>query len=159
MPKVYLAGPIAGLTFEGCTNWRNEVAEMLLPYIDGFSPMRAKEYFKGQGVISKNAYTQTLSSDRGILTRDHWDCMTADLIFVNLLGAQSISQGTVMEIAFGHAYRKPIVCVMEPKGNLHDHPMIRQAIDFRFEDIKSAVEVTKAILLPCHGAPRVSCSR
>jgi hypothetical protein len=73
--------------------------------------------------------------------------MTADLIFVNFLGATTISMGTVMEVAFGHAYRKPIVAAMEP-GNIHEHAMVSEAIDFRVDNLAQAVDIAISILKP-----------
>jgi len=42
-PKVYLAGPIKGLTYTGATDWRDEAKDALYDIgIAGYSPMRAK---------------------------------------------------------------------------------------------------------------------
>ncbi len=44
---VYLAGPIAGCSYAGCTDWREYAIGALLDAgIKGLSPMRAKEYLK-----------------------------------------------------------------------------------------------------------------
>lgn len=148
-PKVYLAGPIAGLTFDEGQDWRNVVWNALkADNIDVYSPLRNKGYLRREGVITQAQYQSPLSCDRGIMTRDHWDCQTADLIFANLLGAKSVSQGTVMEIAWAHAYRKPLIIIMEAEGNLHDHPMVRAAIDYRVTTLAEGIAITKAILLP-----------
>ncbi len=46
-PTVYLAGPISGCSYEGCTDWREQVIRDLAQAgIKGLSPMRAKEYLK-----------------------------------------------------------------------------------------------------------------
>lgn len=149
MKKVYLAGPITGLTYEQAESWRTEVRAVLEPAgIECYSPLRSKAYFKDVGTIGTAPFKQALSSDRGILARDHWDCRTADIIFVNLLGATERGTGTTMEIAWGVAYDKLLVVCMEDEGNVHDHPMIREAIDFRFANLIDAVLATKAILLP-----------
>lgn len=43
MKTVYLAGPITGLTFEGCKSWREYAIAKLEPRgIRGLSPLRAK---------------------------------------------------------------------------------------------------------------------
>jgi hypothetical protein len=116
--KVYLAGPIAGLTFDGAQDWRDEVTEMLASEIACYSPLRNKQFLRNSGVITQTAYANPMASDRGIMTRDHFDCQTSDAIFVNLLGAERVTIGTVMEIAWGFAYRKPVVVAMEPTNNL-----------------------------------------
>ena len=148
-PKVYLAGAISGLTYDAAEEWRGAVKAALLPDdIDCFSPLRNKQYLRKEGVLEQSYPHNAFSSDRGINTRDHWDCLSSDLIFVNLLGAQRVSVGTVMEIAWGFAYRKPVVAVIEEAGNLHDHPMIREAIGFRVPSVGEGVLITRSILRP-----------
>jgi predicted small integral membrane protein len=47
-PTVYLAGPIAGLSYKGATDWRDQaIASLAEAGIRGLSPMRAKEYLRG----------------------------------------------------------------------------------------------------------------
>lgn len=118
--------------------------------IVGYSPMRAKDYLAEVGVLSghPSAYDDyILSSSKGIMYRDHWDCQTADLILVNFMGADKISVGTVMEIAFGFAYRKPVVIAMEEE-NIHHHAMLDVAAGWICPSLDYAIDVTKAILLP-----------
>jgi len=79
------------------------------------------------------------------MTRDYFDCTTCDILIVNLLGYTRVSIGTVMEIAWAHAHRIPIICIME-EGNIHDHPMINEAIGFRVESVYDAIDVARAVL-------------
>lgn len=144
---VYLAGPISGLTYDGAQSWRDAVKDALAPRIHAYSPLRAKQHLRAHGVLEQSYETSPLSTDRGINTRDHHDCMTCDLIFCYLLGAPRISVGTVMEVAWAFAYRKPLVLVMEPTGNLHDHPMLRECVGFRTNDLDEAIQITRSILL------------
>jgi nucleoside 2-deoxyribosyltransferase len=145
--KVYLAGPIAGLTFDEGQDWRIDVTERLSPKIECYSPLRNKQFLKEYGVIGTAEYDKPMSTDRGIMTRDHNDCITSDLIFCNLLDTKRVTIGTVMEIAWAFAYRKPLVVLMEKSNNLHDHPMIREAIGYRTESVDEAIAITRAILL------------
>jgi nucleoside 2-deoxyribosyltransferase len=149
--KVYLAGPISGLTYGEGQDWRSYVKAKLWKWdIEGYSPLRCKDYLSGAGVLEQSYEETPLSTDRGIMTRDFNDCQTADLIFVNFIGAAPgrVSIGTVMEIAWGYSMRKPVVCVMDKTGDLHDHPMIREALGFRFTNLDQAIAATRAILLP-----------
>jgi nucleoside 2-deoxyribosyltransferase len=150
---VYLAGSITGLTYGESTDWRGYVRDNVAPGIRTLSPLRGKQYLeerssKDGGKILDSYEDYALSCQKGINTRDHWDCSRCDAIFVNLLGAKTVSIGTVMEIAWGFAYRKPIILVMEEKGNLHDHSMIRESIGFRAKTLESGIELLNAILLP-----------
>lgn len=157
MQTVYLAGPIAGLSYEGATEWRTAAADMLevvsyggLTGVKTLSPLRAKDYLpKDKPLtnedIDKYAAISVLSSPRGIMCRDHNDATTCDVMLIYLFGAKKISVGTVMELAWAYQNRTPVVCVMEA-GNVHEHPMVAEAIDFRVDTLDEAVKVVKSIL-------------
>lgn len=155
---VYLAGPISGLSFGEANEWRAEVRDQLLRSgIKCASPLRAKVYIRdakeidqASPAIDENDMDDTavkaMSNSRGITTRDRFDCLNCDVLFVNLLDTDTVSVGTVMEIAWADAVRKPIVLVIEEEGNIHDHAMIRESIGFRVPTVREGVEIVKAIL-------------
>jgi nucleoside 2-deoxyribosyltransferase len=148
---VYLAGPITGLSFDGCTEWRDGVvAELAKAGIKGLSPMRAKSYLKSLAVLSgtgvEYAHMGVLSTARSVMTRDRYDATRCNVLFVNLLGATQVSIGTVMELAWADLCRTPIVCVIEKTGNPHEHMMVNEAIGFRCDTIEEALHITKSIL-------------
>jgi nucleoside 2-deoxyribosyltransferase len=146
--SVYLAGPITGQSYEGATDWRKDVIEKLPPEISGFSPLRSKIYLLEETSIADSYEQIVMSSQRGIYARDHYDCQRCDAIFVNLLGAERVSIGTVMEIAWGVAYNKPIILAMEEDGNLHDHAMIREACPLTVRSIDEGIHILTSLLLP-----------
>ena len=146
--KVYLAGPISGLTYDGAEEWREYVTTMLNQFgIEGYSPLRCKKFLRNHGVLTdKPDYAENiLATPDCIMTRDHWDVQTSDDIFVNLLGATKVTIGTVMEIAWAYVYRKPTILVMED-FNVHDHAMILKAGVFRAYDLDQGIHLTRAIL-------------
>lgn len=150
--SVYLAGPITGLNFAGCTSWRNDVkAELEACGIRAFSPLRGKEYLAHLESLSGHgkeyAHLGVMSTPRGVMTRDRFDATRCGVLFVNLLGATAVSVGTVMEIAWADSRRTPIVCAMEDSGNPHEHMMINEAIGFRVATLEEAVHITKTMLL------------
>ncbi len=148
MPRVYLAGPISGLTYDEAQDWRKiAVTYLKSNRIQAFSPLRRKEFLRAEGVLTGSYETHPLSTSRGVMTRDHDDCMKADLILVNLLEATRVSVGTVMEIAWAYSYRVPVVAMMET-GNVHEHPMISEAIGYRVDNLSDALDLVTAILLP-----------
>jgi NTP pyrophosphatase (non-canonical NTP hydrolase) len=103
--SVYLAGPITGLNYAGCSTWREAVAKQLKDVgIDAYSPMRAKAYLASLAVLSGHGTEYkdmgVLSTARGVMTRDRFDATRCGVLFVNLLGATQVSTGTVMEIAW-----------------------------------------------------------
>ena len=147
MSTVYLAGPITGLSYNGCTDWREHAIKSLSEVgIRGVSPLRAKEYLQNQHVIADCYENQVLGSAKGITTRDRWDATRCDILLANLLGADKVSIGTVMEIAWADLSRIPVVLVMEPEKNGHDHAMIREAAGFRVTTLEEGLRLVKAIL-------------
>jgi len=153
-PSVYLAGPITGQSYEGATNWRDEVTTAFKSHgIDCFSPLRTKSYLFEETSIGDCYDDYVLSSQRGIFARDMFDCRSKDAIFINLLdaglqddGSPRVSIGTVMEIAWGVAFNKPMVLVMD-KDNIHDHAMIREACPFIVNTIEEGINIMRSILL------------
>ena len=152
MSNVYLAGPITGLTYDGCVDWREKARAMLgEASIKGLSPMRGKEYLAQlsgplSGTGEEYAHLGVISAPRGVMTRDRFDATRCDVLLVNLLGADRVSIGTVMEIAWADLSRIPIVCAIEPSGNPHEHMMIHEALGYRVPTLKEAIHIVKIIL-------------
>lgn len=142
-PKVYLAGPITGLSWADATEWRNCVASCI-PSIEFLSPLRSKEYLAGEDSLKDHYLVSPLSTPRGITTRDRWDAMRCDALFANLLGSKKVSIGTVMEIAWADAVRVPIVLVME-KEDPHWHSMILECAGFVAPDLGSGINILRAL--------------
>ena len=147
-PLVYLAGPIKGLDYTGAVAWRVAFEQLVSEHIKCLSPMRFKSYLAREELIGDDYPEHVLSTSRGIVTRDFFDCNRADMVVANLLGAERVSIGTVLEIGWAHAARVPLVVVMEPRGNVHDHGMIRECIGFRVPSLDEAADVVRAVLLP-----------
>lgn len=147
---IYLAGPISGQSFEESTDWRQWVMDGLDPRVEGLSPLREKGYLKNLGDLTGSYEEWPLSTQRGIYARDRFDCHRADLVLVNLLGAKMVSIGTVMEIAWAAQNNTPVVLIMEPTGNIHNHPMLLEACPFIVHDLDEAVTLVHALLVPSH---------
>ncbi|UQN10311.1 nucleoside 2-deoxyribosyltransferase domain-containing protein [Deinococcus sp. QL22] len=150
-PSAYLAGPIAGCSYAGATDWRLAAQSDLARLgITAYSPLRCKTHLSGVAVLDSGHNPEhPLCSPQAIFARDRFDVERVDALFVNLLGATHVSIGTVMEIAWAHVWRKPVVVVMEPSGNVHDgHAMLMQCWGFRAETVETGLELLAAILLP-----------
>lgn len=159
MARVYLAGPITGLSYGDSVDWREKAKSVLAEAgIVGLNPMRGKDYLEHEESVG-DTYNGVsfdhhpighlagiISGDRGITTRDRWDCHRCDLVLVNFLGAKKVSIGTVMEIAWADSSRIPAIVVMEKEGNPHDHSMIRECIGFRVETLEDGLHIAKAML-------------
>lgn len=145
---VYIAGPISGESYEGATEWREYVSQQLAEFgITALSPMRCKPYLKNETKIGDEYNEYTMSSARGVTTRDVNDVRRSDALFVNFIGAKAPSLGTALEIGIAHALNIPIVIAME-EDNPNNHAMIRHMAGFIFPTIHQAIEATKMLLLP-----------
>lgn len=143
----YLAGPITGLSFDGAVDWRESFISMMPTEIEGMSPLRGKTYLEGNESIAASYEGIVLSSARGITTRDYNDCKRCDILVANFLGADKVSIGTVMEIAWAKSFQTPVVVIMEELGNPHDHPMINECTGFRVRTLQEAADIVKVVLL------------
>lgn len=157
MYKVYLAGPIDSLTWNESNSWREFIEVNVLPQIKTLSPLRGKgDYLSkmdGKGDLAHTriagSYSQyPLSTPAAIIGRDRWDATRCDVLFVNLLGAQKVSMGTVMEIAWADLARIPIMLVMEDTGNIHEHSMVTGVCTWRVNNLETAVDLLNKILTP-----------
>jgi hypothetical protein len=144
---LYCAGPITGVSYGESTDWREYVASKLPPYIKAISPMRAKQYLAHEKTIRDSYEEHPLSSQKGITCRDRMDVMRCDMVLVNFLGATKISIGSVMEIAWADAWRKPIIIVME-NNNIHSHAMLREVAGFIVTNLEEAIAIAIAVLSP-----------
>lgn len=144
----YLAGPITGLSYGNAVDWRDEFCDLLPEEIEGMSPLRGKHYLENEDSIAAAYEDIVLSSSRGIITRDYNDCKRSDIVIANFLGAQKVSIGTVMEIAWAKAFQIPAIVVMEKEGNPHDHPMINESTGFRVDSLREAVDIATVLLMP-----------
>lgn len=148
--RVYLAGPITGLSFGDATDWRDGAVKWLTDVnIEALSPMRWKRYLEKERDLKAEGYAQfPLSSPKGITTRDRFDSMRVDVLLVNLLGAAKVSIGTCMELGWADAARVPIIAVIESAGNPHDHAMVNEVVGFRVPTLEAGLQIARAILTP-----------
>jgi len=143
---VYLAGPITGLSYDGAVNWRTDLIEKLKPLF-GLSPMRNKDYLRKEKHLAAEGYNiHALSTNKGILTRDSFDCKRANLVIAYLDEAKEVSIGTVMEIGMAYIARVPIITVMK-KGNIHWHGMVIEASGWIVDTLDEAVEIAHSVLI------------
>jgi nucleoside 2-deoxyribosyltransferase len=147
MKKIYLAGPISGLTYEGAQDWRDYFTSTIDQQIACFSPLRGKEYLAMRGPLEGSYDEFPLSTDRGITTRDRNDCMGADLVVFNMLGAKRVSIGTMVEFGWADAARVPSILIIEKEGNIHNYPMIREIAGFRVDNLQDAIAIAEIVLL------------
>ena len=147
MIKIYLVGPITGLSYGEAIDWREyAIKELADNNLKGVNPMRCKEYLMQEKIIA-DAYTEkVMSCAKGITVRDRWDCHRCDAILANFLGATKVSIGSILELAWADAAGKPIILVMEP-DNVHQHAMVNEIAGFVVHTLDEGLEVVKALFV------------
>ena len=151
--KIYMAGPITGLKYDDAESWRYYVkmkGDVLSKgEIEWFSPLRQQEHLREAGILQANHDDENpMTSANGLMTRDFWDVKTCNAVFCNLLNAQRVSIGSVMELGFAYSLHKPVILMMEKDGNLHEHSMINNSWVFRVDTLDKGIQLCCDILLP-----------
>lgn len=150
LPKVYLAGPLSGLSFKDCVNWREEVARKLAGRYMCLSPMRGKDSLKDVWDDTKVAQgygdgPYTPSSSQALFRRDHYDVHRCDILLANLLPAKKASIGTMMEIAWAYEAGKFVLLVMDQE-NIHNHAFVIQSASLIVPGVQMAIEYLMGVL-------------
>jgi nucleoside 2-deoxyribosyltransferase len=143
---VYLAGPMTGLTYNEADDWRTEAsAELSASGIRSVSPMRGKQNMI-QGKIENFYPGEALGTPTAIITRDLFDVQSADVVLVNLLNSQSVSIGTVAEMAWCYLLHKPIVVIVEKDSIYAKHPFTLAMSRFVARDLRQGLQIVIGIL-------------
>ena len=145
--SVFLAGPITGLSYNAASDWREQVRKQLPEGIVGLSALRGKPHLKDKSRIRTTYEEYPLTTAKGIMIRDFNDVARCDIVFVNFLGAKEISKGTLLEIGWAYAMRKPIILAIEDEGNPHDNFMVRESAGFIVNDIEKAIKLIGDVIL------------
>lgn len=147
--KVYLSGPITGLLPNEAQGWREYAAERLLEC--GFevrNPLRGERALqpRRRRYLQRNYPAVPQLSDKAFLARDRYDVLSCDIVLCNLLGTETVSIGSLFELAWAMNAQRLVIIVMEEKGNVHNHPFTREA-GIIFSDLDEAIDY----LLSCGG--------
>jgi nucleoside 2-deoxyribosyltransferase len=138
---VYLAGPISGAAEERMSSWREQFKKHLKEDIFCLSPLR-------DAIDSTPDHPLTIEKLRhghSAVSRDRMDVMRCDVVVANFLAARNISIGTVGEIFWADAYRKPVIVVMEDE-NPHFHLFILELAAWRFKSLEEAAIKVNVLL-------------
>ena len=145
--RCYLAGPISGLSFDGCNDWREYAEKKLKEFnVKALSPLRGKQYLTNEEYLKDHYDEHVLSTTKGITYRDMNDVRQSDVILVNVRDSQKVSIGTMLEIGAAFILNKPIVLVIEKEGNPHHHGMVDQMCGWVVGDLDHGLEVVAHIL-------------
>ncbi len=120
--RVYLAGKMAGLTWDEAIGWRLELSAIIQDHLEVLSPMRGKT--KENWVVGGPYPEHLLYGTDVIITQDVNDVKRADAIAVRFKMGEETSIGTLLEV--GRAMgEKPVVMIIDPRdAKLRSHPFL-----------------------------------
>jgi nucleoside 2-deoxyribosyltransferase len=128
MTTVYLAGPIAGQTFDEAANGWRKTARLYLESrnYEVRCPLRGKEHLAGYGVLGKHGYDDhPLTQAQAVIKRDYKDVSDSHIILMNLVPTNDVSIGTMVELGWASAQNKRIIIVMDVP-NVHNHLFVQE---------------------------------
>ncbi|KKL18606.1 hypothetical protein LCGC14_2473800, partial [marine sediment metagenome] len=140
MPKVYLAGPIAGCSWDEAMDWRKYARTP--SGCEVVSPLRCEGYLQGSKKLP-NDTDEPMSTGHAITVRSHWDSVKADVVLANFIDAKSVSIGSCFELAWAWEARIPCVIVLD---ELHDHPFVRESAYAVLNCVDTAIDSVLKLL-------------
>lgn len=147
--KVYLSGPITGLTYDQARfGWRNLFQSALVNGVV-LSPMRHEGHLAEMRdkAIEPNTLPEGLfSHPKLIVTKDFLDIDECTIMIVNLLGAVKPSQGTLIEIGYAVAKGKTIITIMEDDDKVHNTPFIPVVSNIIVKNVDQAIAIVNSLL-------------
>ncbi|MAE82216.1 MAG: hypothetical protein CMB80_05750 [Flammeovirgaceae bacterium] len=147
--KVYLAGPIGGLTYEESVGWREDAAEELrLVGIGSFNPMRFKGFLAGKGVIAPRADNlpeSVWTKAKALTARDLGDIRRSDMVLAYMPPMDRERTGTILEI--GYAYPKTPCVLVTTDMEFANHPMVSEMVMATVPTIEEGIQIVKEYLL------------
>lgn len=144
--KIYLAGPITGLTYKGAQDWRTALKIELdqIPGVVAYTPLRLKEFLDDDRIIQGHE-----ASRNWIVARDRWDVATADIVLANFAGATFASVGTVSEVTQAYSQPHTFTIVVLPSDekntNPHHHIFTYHLADAIVESLEEALALIKSL--------------
>lgn len=148
MKTVYLAGPIAGCDKSEANDWRSELSAALARHnIRGISPLRCEPAVNGRYDIGMSA-DRRFGTPRAICSKNYFDTVNCDMVlcyFPRALNERRLSIGTVMELAWAHAFAKRPIVVTD-YDVVRNHPVVQEAAGWILETLDEAEDVIVGIL-------------
>jgi nucleoside 2-deoxyribosyltransferase len=141
---LYLAHPISGLSYDQVVDYYRKAKEDLGLHYDIFCPMTGKGYLRTEINFKAVGYNNPVSTNHAIKERDKWMIKTSDIVFIDLTGADRVSIGCCMELAWADMLDKHSIVVME-KENIHRHAFVLECADLVFETYEEAVKYLIAL--------------
>lgn len=143
---VYCARQITGCSYDEVVDYYEDTRDILQDMgYEVFVALCGKSYLRNEREFAATGYKQPLSTDHAIFQRDWWMCRKCDILLVNLLGATTVSIGTVMEMAWAADHGKHVILVME-ENNIHNHAFVKEAASVVYNKFEDALDYLKKLI-------------
>ena len=147
MKTVYLAGPIAGCDRGEANDWRSHVSYQLRQHnIQGISPLRCEPLVGDRYSVGYD--DPRFGTARAIASKNFLDVQMCDITLCYLpkeLNERRLSVGTILELGWAHALRKPTILVSDYPF-LTEHPVVQANAGWILPSLDDAVEVITGVL-------------
>ena len=147
MLKIYCVHPISGCSGEEVYDYYVDIKQKLddIGY-DVFVPMYGKSSLRTEKKFKAQDYRTPITCNHAIYTRDKWMVNQSDVILANFTGAQHVSIGSMMELAWSSDKGKHVIVVME-KDNVHRHAFVLESANIVFETLEEALSYLEDLSL------------
>ena len=147
MKTVYLAGSIAGCNKGEANDWRRLMIDRLSDHnIKGISPLRCEPLIgERYGMGSDDP---RFGDARAIASKNFMDVQSCDMTLCYMpreLNVRRLSVGTLIELAWAHAIRKPTILVTDYEF-LIEHPVVQANASWILPTLTDAREVIIGVL-------------
>lgn len=142
--NIYLAHPISGQTREEIFKYYDKAILDLGENFKVFHPMLGKDYLRNDPKERAKPAGQNslnpVATNHAIKERDKWMVTQSDVVFLDFTGAERISIGCCMELAWADLLGKHTVVVID---ELHNHAFVLDCADIVFNNYDEALEYLK----------------
>lgn len=147
MYKLYMAGPISGLTKGQSDEWRDQF-ERMVPVAHCIRPMFAEKFAKDR-VLGTCHPRELMASAKAVAHKDEFYVRQSDAVVANFNGSGTRpSFGTVIECAWAILLNKPLIIISE-RDNIHRHPMICEKAGWVVDNLEDAAQVINGLFGAC----------
>jgi len=136
--KIYLGGSISGASGDEVFGDFEGRRDSLAPYYEVLSPLVGKGQIRTELEYRAHGYGHPLANNHAIIERDRWMVSLADVVYINLMSAERVSIGSMMELAWAHHMGKHSIVAM-PKDGLHMHAFVLEAADVVYHSDEEAI--------------------
>lgn len=143
-PTVYLAGPILGRTHGEANEWRDDLRARLEDHgIQGISPLRCEPLIGER--YSTEYPDPKFGTPRAIASKNMTDVRRCDMTLCYMPKGLTFSKGTLIELAWAHAFNKPTILVSDDPGTVN-HPVVQSCAGWVLDNLDDAYDVIVGIL-------------